>query len=120
MILDALSPLPAVLGICHPGQDRRVLDWDHRLIIVAIERPGLDFFIGALAAVQPAMEAMQIMVALGPDLAQAGFEFVAGQGLRGNAHREISMPSWAMSQPARAASKRWGESSISTGFVLLI
>jgi hypothetical protein len=32
-----------------------------------------------MTAVQAALEAMQIMVALGPYLAQPGFEFSAGQ-----------------------------------------
>ena len=120
MILDALAPLPPILGIGHPGQDRRILDRDHRLIIIAVERPGLHLFIGALTAVQAALKPMQVMVALGTDLAQPGLELAVAQLGSGVLTAYTSIPSKPTSHPARSTLTRSVESSIRTGFVLLI
>jgi hypothetical protein len=43
--------------------------------------------------VQAAVKPVQMMIALGPGLAQTGFEFLAGQNRFGAAHKQISMPS---------------------------
>ena len=50
---------------------RRVLHRDAALVVVAVERPGLDLAPGQLAAVQQAMERVQDVVALGADLRAA-------------------------------------------------
>ena len=49
MVDDALAPDAAQLRIVHPRQDGRVLDGDHRLIIEAVQRPGLHLLLVELA-----------------------------------------------------------------------
>ena len=54
----------------------RVLDRDHRLVVVAVQRPGLDLALGAFAAVQQLMERMQAVIAPRADVAQRRFQLV--------------------------------------------
>src|SRR5579883_1574978 len=69
VIFDPLAPLAPVFRIGEARENRRVLDRDHRLIIIAIERPGLNFLVSALAAILAAMKAMPIVIALGSHVA---------------------------------------------------
>ena len=96
MIVQARAPLAAHVRVLAARDQARVLQRDHRLVIVAVERPGLHLSLGALAAVQQAVERMQAMIALRADVAQLGLEFVRRHQL----HRRISSPSAATSHPA--------------------
>ena len=87
----------------------------HRLVVVAVERPGLDLALGAFAAVQQRVERVQAVIAPRADGAQLCLEVLRRQRL----HRTISIPSSATSQPLRSTSTRSGEPSIRIGFVLL-
>ncbi len=90
---------------------------DHGLVIVAVERPGLDLALGAFAAVQQLVERMQAVIAPRADVAQRGFQFVARVR---QIHSTISMPSSATSKPAASTLRRSGEPSIRIGLVLLM
>jgi hypothetical protein len=76
MVDDAPAPFPAQLRRRQLRQGMGVLDRDHRLVIVAVQRPRLDLRLRQLAAVQQLVERMQMMIALGADGAQRRFEFV--------------------------------------------
>src|SRR3954469_16764242 len=73
MIVQARAPFAAYRAVLAARDQAGVLDRDHRLIIVAIERPGLHLAPGALAAVQQGVERMQAMITPGADVAQSGF-----------------------------------------------
>ena len=89
MVDEAAAPFPAQRRIVAARDQARILDRDHRLVIVAIERPGLDLALGALAAVQQAVERVQTVIALRPDVAQLRLELLRRHQL----HSTISMPS---------------------------
>jgi hypothetical protein len=76
MVDETRAPFAAHGEILATRDQARVLDGNHRLVIVAIESPGLHLTFAALAAVQQCMERMQAMVAFGADIAQRGFKFV--------------------------------------------
>ncbi len=67
---EARAPLAAHGGIVAAGDQARILDRDHRLVIVAIERPGLDLALAAFAVMQEAMKRVQPVIAFGADAAQ--------------------------------------------------
>ena len=79
VIDQAAAPFAARCGIFATRDQARILDRDHGLIIVAIERPGLHLAFAAGAAVQELVERMQPVVAPRADVAQACFKFVAAQ-----------------------------------------
>src|SRR5437763_8565329 len=116
VIMQAASPLAPDRAIVAPRDQARILDRDHRLIIVAVERPGLHLALGALAAVQQPMKWMQAVIALRADVAQLGFQLVRRQQL----HKMISSPSVATSHPAASTWLRSREPSIRIGLVLLM
>src|SRR5262249_30588968 len=116
MIDQARTPLAAHRLIVAAGDEACILDRDHRLIVVAIKRPGLNLPLVALAAVQKAMKRMQPVIARSADLAQLGLELAGGEHFQS----AISIPSSATSQPAAVTRARSGEPSIRIGFVLLI
>src|SRR4029078_263224 len=116
MVDETRAPFAAHGEILATRDQARVLDGNHRLVIVAIESPGLHLTFAALAAVQQCMERMQAMVAFGADIAQRGFKFVRWKQL----HRTISIPSSAACHPASSAVRRSTEPSIRIGLVLLI
>ena len=120
VVLDALAPFATQIGIVHAGQDGGVLDRDHRLVIVAVQCPGLHFAARAFPAMQPAVERVQVVVALGADRAQGRLKRrrIQQPVFRRGAHRTISIPSYATSHPARSTAPRSGEPSMRTGFVL--
>ena len=124
MVLDALAPGGAegrILGMC---EDHGILARDDRLIAVAVQRPGLHLGLRQRAAGHPVMERVAVVIALGTDLPQHGFELAAGQTVPGRvveiAHNSISMPSWATSQPAALTAACSAEFSSRTGLVLLM
>src|SRR5437764_15340422 len=96
MIDQALPPDPSECWIVAPCDQMCVLDRDHRLIVVTVERPRLDLTLGAVAAMQQVMERVQAVIAAGADLAKACLDLVFRQQTR---HSEISRPSSATSQP---------------------
>ena len=73
------APFAADRGIVAARDQARVLDRDHRLVIVAVERPGLDLALGAFAAVQELVERMQAVIAPRADVAQRRFQLVGRQ-----------------------------------------
>ena len=117
VVIDkAAAPFAARRLILAARDQARVLDRDHRLVIVAVERPGLDLALGAFAAVQQLVERMQPVIAPRADVAQRGFQLLRRHQL----HSMISMPSSATSQPAASTRPRSGEPSIRIGLVLLM
>ena len=68
-----------------------VLRRDTRLIIVAIERPGLDLAAVELAVAHQVMEGVLVVVALGANRAQLGFELLGREQRCG--HSLTSIPS---------------------------
>ncbi len=113
---EAAAPFAARRLVLAARDQARVLDRDHGLVIVAIERPGLDLALAAFAAVQQRVKRMQPMITPRTDVAQAGFEFVGSHQI----HNTISMPSSATSKPAAFTLRRSGEPSIRIGLVLLM
>ena len=79
VIDQARAPFAPQRRIVAARDQARILDRDHRLIVVAVERPGLHLALGALAAVQQAVERMQAVIAPRADVAQRRFQFVGRQ-----------------------------------------
>src|SRR5882757_1030740 len=111
------APIASQFGIVAARKQVGVLDRDHRLIVVAIERPGLDLPLGAEPAVQEMMERMQAVVTPCADIPQFCFELVFTQQ---PAHNMTSIPSSAISQSSRMTRACSGEPSTRIGLVLLI
>src|SRR5262249_23051286 len=97
------------------GDQARILDWDHGLIVVTVERPRLHLTLGTFAAVQQRMKRVQAMIAPFANLAQRGLKLV----WRLQPHSTISIPSSATCQPALSTLRRSAEPSTRIGFVLL-
>ena len=76
MIDQPRAPFAAHGGIFAARDQARVLDRDHRLIVVAIERPGLHLALAALAAMQQRVKRMQAVITPRADVAQRGFKLV--------------------------------------------
>jgi len=114
---QAMHPFAAQVAVVHTAHQGRVLTRHARLIAVAVERPGLHLALVELAAVQQAVEGVLVVVALGADRADGGLEL--GRGHEAG-HRPISMPSKAISQPARSTWARSGLSSRRTGLELFM
>src|SRR6476659_5857193 len=90
MVNDALAPDSAQLRIAHSREDRSVLDGDHALVAIAIERPCLYLAAAELSRVQQLVEGMQVVITLAADCTQAFFELSGTQQPR---HSSISIPS---------------------------
>src|SRR5580700_8913521 len=116
MVDEPMAPFAPHRWIVTARDQARILDRDHRLIIEAVERPGLDLALRASTAVQEAVERMQVMVARRADLAQPGLEVRR----REQRHSTISRPSAATSKPAASTRRRSGDPSIRIGLVLLM
>src|ERR1700680_237928 len=93
VIDEAAAPFAAQRRIIATRDQAGVFERNHRLVIVAIERPGLHLALGALSAVQELVKRMQLVIAPCADIAQLRFEFVSGEKL----HSTISIPSSATS-----------------------
>ena len=117
MVDQAAAPFAADVAVEAARDQARVLHRDHRLIVVAVERPGLDLALGAFAAMQQMMERMQAMIAPRADVAQSRFEFIGRQQC---VIARSSIPSSATSKPAASTVRRCGEPSIRIGLVLLM
>src|SRR4051795_6301354 len=117
MVDDALAPGAAQRRILDAGEDRGVLHRDSRLVIVSVQRPGLDLRLGAAPVIQEGVERMLVVVARGADRLQALHELVRRQH---RPHREISMPSNAASKPAASIAARSAEPATRIGLVLLM
>src|SRR5262249_61547344 len=87
----------------------RVLHRDHGLVVVAVERPGLDLALGAFPAVEEMMERVHAVVAPRPDVTQLGFQLVRSEQRR---HNSILIPSSATSKTAASTATCCGETSI--------
>ena len=75
VVIDhALRPLAAQLRVDDPGHERRVLDGDPALVVVAIERPGLELPASEAAFAHQHVEGVLVVVALGADREQAQLE----------------------------------------------
>src|SRR5262249_19757837 len=123
VIDQAATPFAAQLRRRQARQQRRVLHRNAGLIVVAVERPGLHLSARAPSGVQHPVERVQVVVALRPDRAAPRPQRPRRQrrrALREVVHSCSLMPSSATSHPRAAASARSGESSSSTGLVLLI
>src|SRR4051794_12691716 len=116
MIVQAAPPLAPDRAVFAARNQARILDWDQRLIIIAIECPGLHLALGAFATVQQPVKRMQAMIALRTDIAQLGFQLIGCHQL----HSLISSPSAAISKPASSTCRRSGEPSTRIGLVLLM
>src|SRR4051795_5678304 len=124
MILDALAPLRPERRIGRPGQDHRILARDHRLVAKAVERPGLHLALGQRAFRHAVVKGVAVVVALRADRAKHLLQPAplqpAARGIEEIGHSAISMPSWAISQPACRTAACSGEVSSSTGLLLLM
>src|SRR5262249_13450524 len=77
---EARAPLAAQCRVVATRDQGRVLQGDRCLVVVAVQRPGLDLATGTFAAVQQPMKRMQAMVAPRADVAERRFETVARNG----------------------------------------
>src|SRR5262249_51826627 len=116
MVDQAAAPFAPHRRVLAARDQARVLDRDHCLVIVTVERPRLDLPLGALAAVQHAVEGMQPMIPARADVAQSRLELVGGQ----QGHSTTSMPSSAISHPAASTCARSAEPATRIGLVLLM
>src|SRR3974377_1727241 len=96
MIDQTAAPLAADFWIRAAGNQARIFHRDHRLIVIPVQRPGLNLALGALSGVKEFGERVQAMIARRADLAQPGFELIRRQKLQ----MTISIPSAAISNPA--------------------
>src|SRR5262249_45482092 len=110
------APFAAHRRVVAPRDEACVFDRYHRLIIVAIESPGLDLAFAAFSAMQQVMKRMQTVITPGADVTQRSLELLRRQQL----HSAISIPSSATVQPAASTLRLSVEPSIKIGFVLLM
>ena len=96
-------------GSSRLGEDERVLDGDARLVVVAVQHPGLQLRAGQLARVHALVERVLVVVAARP-LARAGAatNVIGGRAAALVAHSSSSRPSWATSTPAAATARALG------------
>ena len=126
MIQHTLNPQPTQIDVSSAGHQRQILSWNADLIIEAVQGPGLNLPMFQLAGVEQLMEGMQIMILALANLIERTFKRLARQKLGQRlaqglvTHRVISIPSKAISQPARSAAARCAESASRTGLVLLM
>src|SRR5262249_549567 len=100
VIDEAAPPLAAQRRIIAARDQARVLQRDHRLVVVTIESPGLHLALRALTAVQQPMEWMQAMIASRADVAQLRLEF----GWRHRLHSAISALEGLAGRPSTCTS----------------
>src|SRR6202040_554261 len=82
VIGEAAPPRAACRRILAARDQARVLDRDHRLIIVTVEGPGLHLAFAASAAMQELVERVQPMIAPRAEVAQTGFELLRTQRIQ--------------------------------------
>ena len=71
-IHNALAPGTAKFRIVTAGKNNRVFNWDHTLIVVAVERPSLELAAAQLPFMHEQVKRMPVVIALLPDLTQRG------------------------------------------------
>src|SRR5215469_11940701 len=122
MIDDALAPRAAKCRLHAPRKDDRVLDRNDALVVIAVERPGLQLAPRQFAFVHQLVKWVAMMVSLRTDRAQARFELRRRQKrlFLDSSHRVNSIPSLATSQPASRTKRYSLLSSSRIGFVLLM
>jgi hypothetical protein len=76
VIDEAAAPLPPDILVSAARDQARILHRDHRLVVIAVEGPGLDLALGALAAMEQVVERMQAMISPRADIAQSGLELI--------------------------------------------
>ena len=86
------------------------------MVVIPVQRPGLNLPLGALSSVKEFVERVQAMIARRADLAQPGFELIRGQKLSNDDLHSIV----GDSNPAASTSRRSGEPLIRIGLVLLM
>ena len=91
MVDDAPPPFPAQRRRRQTGDQIGVLRRNAGLIIIAVERPGLDLAAIELAVAHQVMKRMAMVIALLADLPQRALEL--GAGKQGRAHSLTSIPS---------------------------
>ena len=74
VVHDALRPLPAQIRVDDPRHQGRVLDGDSTLVVVAVERPGLNLSAVERSIAHQSVEGMVVVVALGSDPVQPRFQ----------------------------------------------
>src|SRR6056297_128832 len=102
-------------GIFDTAHEGGVLHGDRMLVIIPIDHPGPDLIGAASSIMQQRVKRMQIMISFSADLAEPGFEILAGLG-----HATISIPSCPIIHPAARACAFSVESGRRTGLVLFI
>src|SRR5258708_40047461 len=95
VVKDAFAPGDAKNGILAPGENYGVFDGNVRLVIVAIQSPGLQLPAGELAFVHQQMEWMLVVIALFGDGVESGDKFLFTEGIfvLAGFHREMVRPS---------------------------
>src|SRR5579859_7587543 len=95
VVEDAFAPGDAKGGVLAARENRRVFDGDVRLVVVAIEGPGLQLPARELAFVHQQVERMLVVIALFADGVESGDKFLFAEGLFVLAvfHSEMLSPS---------------------------
>src|SRR5579859_6884528 len=122
VIEDAFAPRNTKRGVLAARQNRRVFDGDVRLVVVAIEGPGLQLPARELAFVHQQVERMLVVIALFADGVESGDKFLLAEGdfVLAGFHKEMVRPSWGISRASSGIARGSGESSSRMGFVLLM
>ena len=81
VIVDARNPFAAQCAVVGARHQRGVLARHGVLIAIAVERPGLHLPLVHLAAMQHLVKNVFVVIALGADRADRGFEFLGRQQL---------------------------------------
>src|SRR5215470_14118969 len=103
------APFPPDIRIRAARNQARVLYRNHGLVVVAVERPGLDLTLGAPSAMKQVMERVQTVIAPCSDVTQLCFQLIRCEQCR---HSSILIPSSATSKPAASTARRCDEPSI--------
>src|SRR5258708_17549870 len=92
---DALARGNAKGGILAASENYGVFDGDVRLVVVAIQSPGLQLAAGELAFVHQQVEWMLVVIALFGDGVESGDKFLFTEGIfvLAGFHREMVRPS---------------------------
>src|SRR5699024_3806006 len=110
-------PDAAQHGVVHAPENACVLQRHDPLIAIAVQRPGANLVDAAPAAMQAAVERVQVVVALRADPAERRLQVI---GAHQPCHSVSSMPSCAISQPSASTAARSALPGRQTGLVLLM
>ena len=90
MVDDALAPFTPQLDRAKAGENEAVLHRDHRLVVIAIERPGLNLLAGQTPFLKQDLEGMARVITLLANGSERGLQGLPRHHL---AHGSISIPS---------------------------